>query len=360
MKRKVIIIFAVVLLVGLCCFLLFYRQHKSVKGVQNENQRKEVVEQRKVKQEVKVIEEQLKVEIHRYDQDIFKIDLNDVQRSLKSLSERYPSIFIAPDAWKDSLRIQQITAFLTDPAIVKLHEDVEKKYPDLSFLQKEMERAFTYYKFYFPTAEVPRLYTVVSGVDVRSVPILRVDEQNLLIIGLDWFLGADNKYYDYMGLPKYRRVACDKSFIAMSCFSQAIAYRHLPKQTPITLLDNMIEAGKMIYFTEMMFPDAQPNDVISYTSDQFSWAEQHQADVWNYLIENDLLFSKDDDVVRRLVYDAPFSNPFRGSPGRMGAFIGWKILINYMEKNPDVTLNSLMLETDSQKILDKSGYKPLK
>ncbi|MBQ7551809.1 MAG: hypothetical protein IJT04_09820 [Bacteroidales bacterium] len=356
-KKKIIIIICISVLMILVACLVWWR-FSANKGEESENQRKELVEKGAVKREVEKISDTLAIPIHRYDQDIFNIDLTNVAGSLKKLSAQYPSIFIDPNAWKDAEYIAQIKAFVKDPVMQELHRDVDKMYPDLDFLQKELEQAFSYYRYYFPEATIPQFYTAVAGVDVRSVPILWVDD--IVIIGLDWYLGADSKHYDDFGLEKYRRIHCDKRYIAMDCFSQAIGYWQLPSKTPITLLDNMIEVGKVIYFTEMMFPKATASDIMGYTTEQFAWAEQYQADVWNYLIENELLFSKEEGVVRRLVDYAPFSNPFVGSPGRIGAYIGWKIVINYMEKNPNVTLQELMLETDSRKILDKSGYKPLK
>ena len=80
--------------------------------------------------------------------------------------------------------------------------------------------------------------------------------------------------------------------------------------------------------------------------------------MWNYLIENDLVYSKDAAVAQHLVGISPETKPFKGSPGRMGAFIGWKIVGSFMENNPDVSLQDMMKMTDSKELLKKSGYKP--
>lgn len=357
MKKKTItILIAGVVLIAVVGMILYKYFGENQKN--SENQRKTEVEKGVAKREVAKINDTLAIPIHRYDQDIFSIDMLDVSGSLRKLAAKYPPIFVDPEAWKNQEYIAQITAFVKDPVMQSLHKDVEKLYPNLDFLEQDLKQAFSYYRYYFPDAQIPHFYTAIAGVDTRSVPILWVD--NTIIIGLDWYLGANSKHYDEFGLEKYRRIHCEKKYIAMDCFSQAIGYWHLPSKTPITLLDNMIEVGKVVYFTEMMFPESVTADIMGYSAEQFDWAEQYQADVWNYLIEKEMLFSKDESIVRRLVDYAPFSNPFAGSPGRIGAFIGWKIVINYMEKNPEVTLKSLMLETDSRKILDKSGYKPLK
>jgi hypothetical protein len=50
----------------------------------------------------------------------------------------------------------------------------------------------------------------------------------------------------------------------------------------------------------------------------------------------------------------------KDSPSRLGEWIGLQIIRSYMQKNRDVTLQMLLQETDAQKILTLSGYKPEK
>ena len=57
--------------------------------------------------------------------------------------------------------------------------------------------------------------------------------------------------------------------------------------------------------------------------------------------------------------DAPFTAGFAAeSPGRLGAFIGWQIVREYMKESDGSTLKQLMENTNSQQILKVSKYKP--
>jgi hypothetical protein len=77
-------------------------------------------------------------------------------------------------------------------------------------------------------------------------------------------------------------------------------------------------------------------------------------------VEQQKLFSKDDDVVRIFIEESPFTKPFGNrSPGRMGQFLGWKIVKEYMKNNPEVTLEQLMQTKDLQIILNRSAFKPM-
>jgi hypothetical protein len=57
--------------------------------------------------------------------------------------------------------------------------------------------------------------------------------------------------------------------------------------------------------------------------------------------------------------DAPFTAPVsQESPGRLGTWLGWQIVESYMNKNPKVSLSDLMKDSNYQKMLEESGYRP--
>ena len=88
------------------------------------------------------------------------------------------------------------------------------------------------------------------------------------------------------------------------------------------------------------------------------WKEFRTPD-WQYLIEKNMLYSKDEDVIRRLIDETPFTRDFgNDSPGRVGCYMGWRIVQSYMQNHPETTLAELMSNTKSQEILTNSGYKP--
>jgi hypothetical protein len=81
--------------------------------------------------------------------------------------------------------------------------------------------------------------------------------------------------------------------------------------------------------------------------------------MWNYLVENKLLFSTKQMDIVRYIGDGPATNGFPvGSPARTGAWLGWRIIRNYMKKNPEVTLPELMANKNYQGILNASAYAP--
>ena len=81
--------------------------------------------------------------------------------------------------------------------------------------------------------------------------------------------------------------------------------------------------------------------------------------MWEYLVENKLLFSSEKMVIRKLIGPAPFTSYFTTeSPGRTGVWIGWQIVRKYAKNNKDLTPGEILYEMDYQKILRGSGYNP--
>ena len=57
--------------------------------------------------------------------------------------------------------------------------------------------------------------------------------------------------------------------------------------------------------------------------------------------------------------DGPFTSEIsQQSPGRLGMWVGWRIVESYMNHHPEVTLADLLAENDAQHILEHSYYKP--
>jgi hypothetical protein len=81
--------------------------------------------------------------------------------------------------------------------------------------------------------------------------------------------------------------------------------------------------------------------------------------MWTYLIENDLLFSTDNMIIRKLTGEAPFTSYFSNeSPGQAAIWLGFRIVESYMKKNREVKLEDLMNNADIQAILDGAKYNP--
>ena len=74
---------------------------------------------------------------------------------------------------------------------------------------------------------------------------------------------------------------------------------------------------------------------------------------------NKFLFSKDYHTYKKFLQPGPFvSSLERNSPGSAGIFIGYRIVKDFMDKNQEVNLQELMVNTDFTSIFKDSKYNP--
>jgi len=307
-------------------------------------------------QKAKVRNVELKVV--RYEQKLFSLDPGHLAQGVEEIYGQVPEILIAKDCWKDANMIKSLKGYLTDPTIKEIYRETQKQYPNLNDLQSELTSAFKLYLTHFPDDSVPKIITMISGLDFSIPSVWGYD--NTLFINLDMYLGANYKYYSAAGMPKFISTRCDRKYMATDCFTKVMAYKHLPDKTLVSALDNMLDEGKKLFFTLVMFPDASEEDILGYSPEKYEWAKKHEGQVWQYLVEKNMIYSKDEDVIRQLVGETPFTRVFGNeSPGRIGAYIGLQIIKSYMKQHPETPLKDIMLRTDSQKVLSESLYKPV-
>jgi hypothetical protein len=311
----------------------------------------------KLTEEQVEVSKNVEINILRYEQDLFNIDQGNMKAAFAALYGKYPENLIAKNAWNNNEMLLSIKDFLNDPVIKEIYQDTEAMYADMSWFKKEITPAFTLYLTHFPNERIPDFCTLVSGIDFQMPQVFGYE--NTIFICLDMYLGKDNKHYGQAGMPKFISARCEKKYMVTDCFSKALVYRHLPDRTLVTLLDNMVDAGKKMLFTQTMFPTTSAQDILGYSKEQYKWATSHESAIWHYLVEKNLVFDNTDNVIRRMMDETPFTRDFgNDSPGRLGVFIGFQIVQSYMKTHPGTTLKDLMAMNDSQKLLKESGYKP--
>ncbi|MDR1345588.1 MAG: hypothetical protein LBK03_02660 [Bacteroidales bacterium] len=351
MKRKTWLVWAASIL-AVAAAVTAIALVKNYRG-EEKNSRKYKVK----RSELSEVQKRMHFSIHRYEKALFELNRDSLATGIERLSHIYPSQLIAENVWQNPQMLARLRAYLDDGVITEIYQATVQKYPDLNFLHDELTEAFGYYLHYFPEAWLPAVFTMVPGLDFEMPSVFGFDSS--LFIQLDHYLGADFKMYAQSGMPKYVMARCDRKYMAIDCFEKSLVYSYLPEETRVSLLENMLHEGKKLYFTELMFPSRLPADIIGYSEAQWAWAEANQSEVWRYIIEKDLLFSKDDKVARNFCEDAPFTKPFNSdAPGRMGAFIGWQIIRKYMENHPEIGLAEMMRSVQYQEMLTKSKYKP--
>jgi hypothetical protein len=232
-----------------------------------------------------------------------------------------------------------------------------KVFPDIKKIQSDINDAFRHYLYYFPGKKVPGVYTCITGFN-NSI----ITGDSALGISLDRYLGADCEYYPRLGIYKYISERMTPGNVVPDCVfgwaSSEWDFSTIGYQAD-NVLAEIIHFGKLKYFEKCMLPEETNELIFGFTAGQMKFCINNEQQMWQYIIEHDLLFNTDQFTIRKLTGEAPFTSWFTSeSPGRAAVWIGFRIVEAYMMKNPGISMEELMKETDLQKILEKSKYNP--
>ncbi len=295
------------------------------------------------------------LQIKRYEMALFESDPSNLKQSLQKLIPEY-SIFLGKGSFSNE-EVSQIKSFITDGSNKTAYAEVRKQYPDLKELSIDLKEAYEAVARETGKSILPETFTYVSGFDVQY-PVKYAD--TVMIIALDMYLGPDFELYKKMGIPNYISSRYTAGHILPDCVKE-MAYPLIPEKTgTYTLLDAMIEQGKLLYFTQIIIPETPENLIVGFSKEQLKWCQQNESNLWQFIIENELLYSTDSKAMSMFMVDGPFTSSFsQDSPARTGAWLGFQIVNSYMKKN-NVPLTKMTAIENSREILDKSGYKPKK
>jgi gliding motility-associated lipoprotein GldB len=286
------------------------------------------------------------LEVERFD----KRFANATADSLPALKNEFSFLF--PRQYPDILWVQK----MEDTIQLELNEAVATQFPDLRETEDELEQLFQHIKYYFPQRNIPKVITLTSDVDYRNQVVWA---DSLLLVALDTYLGMDHPLYT--GVQDYIKKEMQKDQIAVDA-AGAFAQTVVPGPSSRSFLAHMVYYGKMLYLKDILLPFKTDAEKMTYLPEEFSWAEANEDQIWRYFVERELLYSSDSDLQTRFLYPAPFSKFFleldAEAPPRLGQFLGWRIVQQFMEKN-EVSVQE-MIETDAETIFKKSKYKPRK
>jgi len=305
----------------------------------------------------------VKIEIKRLEKDLFSLNPEQVIPSLPSLKKKYGgflqlfSLVINTGDINDQSFGELLLRFCSDKQNFEVYGQTEKKFNDIGFIEDELKDAFRHYKYYFPDKKVPGVFTCITGFN-NSI----ITGDSLLGIGLDRYLGADCPYYPRLNIFKYQAARMTPENIVPDCMYGWAASEwdfSALKYPADNVLAEIIHNGKLRYFEKCMLPETPDDIIFGFTKEQMKFCLSNEGPMWQYLVENNLLFSSDQLTIRKLTGEAPFTGYFsKESPGRAADWIGFRIVEAYMTRNNGETIGTMMKNTDVQNILEKAKYSP--
>jgi len=303
------------------------------------------------------------IQIKRLEADLFSPDPSDIPSGIPELREKYGgflqlfSYVINAGDINDPEFSDLLLSFVTDKLNNEVYAAVMKLYPEITPIEEEIEDAFRHYLWHFPDKRIPTVITCITGFN-NSI----ITGDSVIGIGLDRYLGRDCSYYTQLGIYRYISARMNHYNIVPDCIYGwgATEWDFDAMKYPAgNVMAEMIHEGKLKYFEKCMLPEINDTVVFGFTEDQMKFCRNNERQMWQYLIEHDLLFSTDQFTIRKLTDEAPFTSYFTSeSPGRAAVWLGFRIVESYMMKNREISLEALMNSTDIQGIIEGAKYDP--
>ena len=246
--------------------------------------------------------------------------------------------------------------FVQDKDMKEVFNQSKKAFTDetIASIENQLTDGFKYLKYHLPQTVLPKQY--VSFISGFNYNITTMD--STLGIGLDMYLGSENKYYQMLQYPKYKARCMNADYIVSDAIKGWLIHCYDKNEQLNNLLNHMIFYGKLYYALDAALPDVEDSIKIQYTTVQMKYCKNYQKNLWAYFTQQNRLYNNDLKELGPLISDGPFTAPIsKECPPRIAMYTGWQVVRAYMNKNADVSVEKLM-NTDAQTILSKSKYKP--
>ena len=314
---------------------------------------------------------EVEVPVERFDKDFFSIDTIGIEKGLRDLGIKYPSLF--PIFINNILGLSDTTQDKGASTFIRqnsfIADAANKEFENINNIKSDFEQSFRYVKYYFPDYKVPKLITIVGPPDALAQtasgePTPNFIGPDFLGLSLQFYLGKDfSLYHDAFFVanvaPEFRSRRFDKKYIVADAMKLIVDDIYPEKTVGKGLIEQMIEKGKQWWLLDKLLPATPDSIKTGYTKQQLKWCDENEGLIWNDIITTEKdLYTKEPLTLQNYIGEAPFTQSLgSSSPGNIGQWIGWQIVKKFADKNSSMTVDNV-LKTDARKILEQAKYKP--
>lgn len=310
--------------------------------------------------------------VQRFDADFFSLDTLNMNNGIATLEQKYPRLL--PVFLENIVGVENLEGVRSFYALYKpVFDSAQRIYRDFTPVQKQLEQAFRYVKFYFPDYTLPRSIVAVVGPMNSREDLARMANgeytpnfigPDFIGISLQFYLGKDfslyqEPYFINNVAPLYRSRRFAKEYISADVMKLVADDLFPDRSAAKPLIEQMIEKGKQWWLLDKIMPQAPDSVKTGFTSKQLAWCEENEGLCWTYITKHEQLYSIDPATLQTYIGESPFTSVFdqEQSPGNIGPWFGRQIVRKFEEKNPGLTLTEVM-QTPATKILEEAKYKP--
>jgi hypothetical protein len=301
----------------------------------------------------------------RFEKDLFALDTANFTAKLEQVIAKYPAfgenflytILGADPKWNNDSVASYVKGFVV--AYKNVYDSSKAVFADFSGYENQIKKGLQLLKFYFPNYKTP-LHIITYVGPLNGYGDIVTDDA--LIVGLQLHLGKNFSLYKselvQQTYPDYISANFEPGYIVVNSFKNIVLDLFPEKMEDKTLVQQMVEKGKRLYVLNKLLPAEEEYKMLGYTATQLKDCYEHERNIWDLFVQNNLLQTIDNNVIKNYIGESPKTQELgEASPGNIGSFAGWQIVKKYMQKFPGISLQKLMA-TDADTIFQEAKYKP--
>ena len=305
------------------------------------------------------------VPVERFDQSFFTMDTIDIAASLRGLKTKHAGFYL--DFMQQILGVDGSDSSNTTRVVTRefirgykpIYDSLQRTYAKVDEVVEDLEDQLRYVKHYFPNYKTGKAIFFLGPFDAPGI----ASTNEGLAIGLQQYAGSNFTVYQAGPIqemfPTYISRRFSEEYIVPNAMKAVIGDLFPDRSGGKPLLEQMVEKGKEWWVLDKFMPKTHDTLKTGYTARQLEWCKENEGLIWSYLVKNEDLNSINPVIIQTYIGEGPFTQGFsqENSPGNLGQWIGWRIILKYEEKNPGLSIEEIMRKPASE-IINGARYKP--
>ena len=295
--------------------------------------------------QVDIPESNLEIDFIYADETLKKLSKADLIEKNEIFLKQFDPIYTFE--WQNNLRINNQDSisvktyqFYQSDYIRALEVEKTKLIPQVKNKEKDVNRVFNFYRYYFPQKTVPReiiyMNKLFSNINCSDSAIT-VALESYLNPALEVIQSIPNNQ-----LYKWQREKMELEYLPRDILSNWIQVQ-LFEELDKSLAAHIVQAGKILYLVNATFPYRSEQYILRYSNSDYDWAKQNEFSAWEFLVREELLFKNNMRDKANWLNDGPTTLGLsKESPDRMGQYLGYKMVKKFMQENKEVSLTDLL------------------
>ena len=278
--------------------------------------------------------------LYNADSALLMASHKDYKSSLKDLYDYQVGYCMQINSLIDTTFYNSILDYRKDEFIIRLEKSIADNFKDLNQRKTIIDEGLKHLKYHFSDGKMPTDIVFMNSLFNSNVWC----SETAIGIGLDRYLGPNDecvKQLNPITFHDWVKNDWDKKYLERDAIVGWVQTHYL-NEVDGSLAEEMIGWGKILYLTKAAFPDKSDAFILRYSEEEYEWAKKNEYAFWEYLVNEKLLFDNNERNAMNMLNPGPTTSglPESGSPDRMGQYLGYRMVLSYMQGN-DVMLDQL-------------------